>query len=239
MPSGNSRRSDRRIPKDMSFVRNSPVRVHLVSIDIPLTSVPENAPRDLEFFLNPESLTLRTAADWSRIAIPGLSHEVLQFSHTKSYEVNFDLQWANNIAAERNFSGLGNNSREAQRDPLNRQFSRTLASLDNSAAYKDYLLSLTSPIDRGLAPSRVRLIWPEFLNIVGAVTDVSFTFSRFAQSGAPLDFTARLSLVEARLDFRNRAGTSFISNTEHSDALQEEVGANSNVGVRPETTERS
>lgn len=188
--------------RSFGLVGTRPNRAILVNRDLPLESVPGAIPRALEFMLNPDQLKYHMAAEWARIAVPGLSHEVLQYSHSASTEVSFDIEWSSQEAARRF------RSQEQGRPQLPTEEARAIRahSRNEYFRYHEFLGLLTVPIDRGFAPSRVALIWPNFMRMTAAVVDVDFTFQQWSVSGEPMRFVVALELVEARTSFRRRLG---------------------------------
>jgi hypothetical protein len=156
-------------------------------------------PRTMEFFFNPDSIDFTTEAEWARTDVPGLSHQVLQYSHTLSNEISFDLEW-NAIEARRR-----------QRKPSQLRNQAVNYGLRNEAInygllYKDWLYALTLPLGPGLAPSRVTLVWPDVMQVRGVVESVSFNFTKFGQTGGVIAFSAAIDMVELRTVFLARRG---------------------------------
>ena len=175
--------------RSFGAVIKRPVRAILINEDAdPNVEWP---PRSTEVFLNPDSLTLDGASEWARIAVPGLSHEVLQWSHTKSRELSFTLQWSAIEALRRAGRAAMTNDMVAS-DPL----------------LRGYLFSLKAmllPVDRGRAPSRVTIMWPKVVLMTGAITSCNVTVTRFGRDGGILAFDADVSMVELRTTFLSRS----------------------------------
>jgi hypothetical protein len=122
---------------------------------------------------------------------------VLQWSHNPSRTVSFQLQW----------SALEALRRQRQTTV---ETDRYLVEQGRQAfLYRDFLHALVLPIERGRAPSRVTLIWPQFMMLTGVVTKIGFNFNRFGQNGAPISFDASLELLELRTTFMQRTGNRF------------------------------
>lgn len=159
-------------------------------------------PRSMEFFMNPDKINFDLQAEWARIAVPGLSHEVLQYSHTKSNELSFELEW-DSIEAQRRMKGeqLVREIEGAQDD-----WSRKIreSSIHRGMYYKEFLYSLLQPVTRGRAPSRVTLIWPGVLHTRGVITNIKFVFTKFGQSGGVMSFRASVEMLELRRVFISR-----------------------------------
>jgi hypothetical protein len=195
--------SDARHALKFRGVPRTPTRAHLVNEDMDperQDSV-EELPRSLAFFINPDSLQFGASSSWARLAVPGLSHEVLQWSHSQSSELSFQLWW----------SLLELDRRNQHRSPQSQlvegdQGVRATDPLAYGQVYRDFLLALTIPLERGRAPSRVSVVWPGTLMMVGAVTSVKFGFTKFARNGTLMSFSADVQMVESRLSFRQRRG---------------------------------
>lgn len=187
--------------QSLDHLKIPPVRAFMVCEDV--EDDPSSLPRTMECFLNPDSLKFKTGAEWAHIAVPGYSQEVLQYSHTRSNAISFNIQWDYRLAKDRMravyddlYSDLGN---------LNQTPVRA-KSLALGMLYKEFLYSLTLPVKEGRAPSRVTLIWPGFLQFRGVVTDVDFGFNRFGHSGGVLSFEAGIEMTELRVVFMSRKG---------------------------------
>lgn len=177
-------------------------------LDVEDPNDPLALPASIEVFLNPTSLRLRSAADWASINIPGLSHQVLQWSHSSAYRISFTLLWSY-LEATRRVNSETVRAKEDEADPIPK-----IAIAKLTTAYRRFLLALTSPLEPGAAPSRATLIWPGFLEITGVATSVNFQFTQFAEEGYPMAFRADIDMTELRTFFRNRAGTDFVGNTD-------------------------
>lgn len=165
-----------------------PVRVKLSAID---REDRDDLPRSIEVLCNPTQLTYSTKAEWAAIDVPGLSHNVLQYSHTASSDFSLELWWS---AIE-----VGNRLRQARRAIVG----DVLPPDDIMFKHRDFLQAFMYPIDRGQAPSRMQINWPGTLNIVAIVKEVKFTFSEFAHNGSPTLWTAMLDCTEIRRSFKS------------------------------------
>lgn len=161
-------------------------------------------PSSMEFFMNPDRIDFDMEAEWARIAVPGLSHEVLQYSHTRSNEISFELQW-DKIEAGRRMKGEHLvRAVEGAPDAWTRKIRKS--SIDYGMYYKEFLYSLLQPVERGRSPSRVTLIWPGVLHTRGVITSINFTFTKFGQPGGVMSFGARINMIELRRVFVSRQG---------------------------------
>lgn len=184
----------------------------MVAIDAP-EDRSSDLPRSMELFFNPEQVTVAAGAEWARIAVPGLSHEVLQYSHSASDEMTFTLQWSalEAIRRLRQAQAPGEQMRRAtvRRLPVNnidpflkiRELTESMPYI-----YRDFLKAFTVPVEAGKAPSRCLFIWPNMFSMIAVITDVDFTFTKFSTQGLPMAWSANLTFVELRRVFRQRSG---------------------------------
>lgn len=136
---------------------------------------------------NPEEFDLSIKAAYKKQVIPGMSHEVRQFSHTESLGMKFELR----------FQVRGAGSRDSFTPPF---------SIADRRRAESFLLSLPVPmagavIGRtvgGNAPPRVLVEWPNFLTLEASVEDVGFKYTRFNSHGDPLDLAVSVSVAEMR-----------------------------------------
>lgn len=202
-------------------IARTPTRACLIAEDAPNPTTKDDLPRGMEVFINPAQVKVNGVANWPRIAVPGLSHEVMQYSHTNSRELSFQLQWS---ALE----SLRRNGMHALRDSPGRP-----GSVRVITQYRHFLYSFLQPLERGLAPSRARLVWPDFLHIVGVITKVNFTFTKFASSGAPMAFSADIDMVEHRVTFLQRNERTDFFKTAEADARKSQEPAEQ-TNARPD-----
>lgn len=130
----------------------------------------------VEAQFNPTELEEALEINWARLAVPGLSHQPLQFVHTGNtkftLELNFEVQ-----------------------DPT--------ATLDRIHFSRRFFQSLCYP-RRGAedviggGPPRALFVWPNVISLTCVVTALSFKYGRFNLEGTPIQFTAKLTLEEIR-----------------------------------------
>ena len=173
-------------------VLREPTRACIIAEDAPRPKTKDDLPRTMEVFINPNRVKVKGRANWPRIAVPGLSHEVMQYSHTNSRELNFTLQWS---AIE----SLRRNKRSRLSDDPDRPGTINIVN-----QYRHFLYSFLQPMQPGFPPSRVRIVWPDFLHLVGVITDLDFTVTKFASSGSPMAFDCDVDFVELRTTFLQR-----------------------------------
>lgn len=136
----------------------------------------------MECLFNPAQLVERVDVRWAHLAVPGLSHEVLQFQNTGNRqlpEVDFYLDAF--FAAEQ----------PGHVDILN---------------FRAFLRALTVP-PRGTegvpatSPPRVLFIWPDVLTMECVVASVAFQYRQLAVNGGVLVYAATVTFEEV-LDAR-------------------------------------
>lgn len=124
----------------------------------------------IEFPLHPESLEHTSEASWVRHGVPGLSHQVHQFSNTNSGKLAFTVFV----------------------DTLDGK--TTVDDLDRIYCFLD---SMQFPAE-GKGASKYLLSWPGTAELVIVGISVVFTTTRWGQDGTRLAFSARISIEEAR-----------------------------------------
>jgi len=137
---------------------------------------------ELVCLANPTELTETIAVNWNRVAVPGLSHQVLQFGSTNNRQLTgVELYFDRFLLAE-----------EPQAPDL--------------LTFRNFLLALTVPLAAAggappAAPPRMLFVWPQLLTMECVVASVELRYQRFALDGSVLAYTAALELEEI-LDVR-------------------------------------
>jgi len=136
----------------------------------------------LECLFNPTQLTEKVQVNWSRLAVPGLSHQVLQFQSTSN----------------RQLAGV--------EFYLDRFFAIEQPGEPDVLDFRAFIRSLTVPpagtegvVDT--APPRTLFIWPEVVTIETVVTDVEFQYRQLGVDGRVLVYAATVTFEEI-LDVR-------------------------------------
>lgn len=136
----------------------------------------------MECLFNPTQLTEKVQVNWSRLAVPGLSHQVLQFQST----------------ANRSLAGV--------EFYLDRFFATEQPGEPDIMEFRSFIRALTVPpsgtegvVDT--APPRTLFIWPEVITIETVVTDVEFQYRQVAVDGRVLVYAATVTFEEI-LDVR-------------------------------------
>lgn len=159
------------MPIELAMVR--PPRCVLVNV---------TSGESMECLFNPTQLTEKVQVNWSRLAVPGLSHQVLQFQST-----------ANPSLAGVEFY-------------LDRFFATEQPGEPDIMEFRSFIRALTVPPSgtEGVvetAPPRALFIWPEVLTVETVVTDVEFQYRQVATDGRVLVYAATVTFEEI-LDVR-------------------------------------
>jgi len=139
--------------------------------------------RAVEVQLNPNEFMIRAGAEYARLDVPGLSHQVVQWSHTKSKEFEFTLEWDYDVE-----------SAWCQR--------KGLSQVD--ARFYIWLMSFVEPLEAGCGPAPMQVYWPGFLWIGGVVADVEVRVQRWGSDGVPRTYSSKVSFLEVRREFMHR-----------------------------------
>ena len=136
----------------------------------------------MECLFNPTQLTEKVQVTRSRLAVPGLSHQVLQFQST----------------ANRSLAGV--------EFYLDRFFATEQPGEPDIMEFRSFIRALTVPpsgtegvVDT--APPRTLFIWPEVITVETVVTDVEFQYRQVAVDGRVLVYAATVTFEEI-LDVR-------------------------------------
>ena len=159
------------MPIELAMVR--PPRCVLVNV---------TSGESMECLFNPTQLTEKVQVNWSRLAVPGLSHQVLQFQST----------------ANRSLAGV--------EFYLDRFFATEQPGEPDIMEFRSFIRALTVPpsgtegvVDT--APPRTLFIWPEVITVETVVTDVEFQYRQVAVDGRVLVYAATVTFEEI-LDVR-------------------------------------
>ena len=159
------------MPIELAMVR--PPRCVLVNV---------TSGESMECLFNPTQLTEKVQVNWSRLAVLGLSHQVLQFQST----------------ANRSLAGV--------EFYLDRFFATEQPGEPDIMEFRSFIRALTVPpsgtegvVDT--APPRTLFIWPEVITVETVVTDVEFQYRQVAIDGRVLVYAATVTFEEI-LDVR-------------------------------------
>ena len=131
----------------------------------------------MECLFNPTQLTEKVQVNWNRLAVPGLSHQVLQFQST----------------GNRQISGV--------EFYLDRFFAAEQPGDVDILDFRGFLRALTVPPEQtegvvDTAPPRTLFIWPQVITIETVVTGVEFQYRQVAVDGAVLVYAATVTFEE-------------------------------------------
>ena len=131
----------------------------------------------LECLFNPTQISEKVQVNWTRLAVPGLSHQVLQYQSTSN----------------RQLAGV-----EFYLDKL---FAAAQPGDPDILDFRDFLHALTVPPRAtetvlATAPPRLLFLWPRVLTIETVVTDLEFQYRQFGTDGAALVYTATVTFEE-------------------------------------------
>lgn len=143
--------------------------------------------------LNPTTLSESINADWSRLGVIGLDHEVPHFAKTRSIEIPLTFYFSQYYAATEP-RGQGELNKDAQITPTFPLSRIARTSMD----FANFMRSLCFPTRGGLRPPPVKVIWPHVMDIIGVVTSLSFDYRRFDRDLAPLIYQADVTILETR-----------------------------------------
>ena len=136
----------------------------------------------MECLFNPVQLSEAVQVNYSRLAVPGLSHQVLQYQST------------------------GNRKIPGVEFYLDRFFAVEQPGEPDILAFRAFLRALTVPPGgtkdvETTAPPRVLIIWPQVLTIETVLTDLELCYCKLSADGSVLVYTATCSFEEV-LDVR-------------------------------------
>lgn len=124
---------------------------------------------------NPAKVDETLVVDWVRLTVPGLSHQRHQYNYTKNHAISleliFDAQQAGNTV----------DMREARKFLLSVCYSKRGA----------------QTVRDGEA-TRVLFVWPELFSLTCVLTNLKISHTAFNLLGAPIYFTASISIEEVR-----------------------------------------
>jgi hypothetical protein len=129
----------------------------------------------IEVQANPEQLAESVSANYGDETVPGLSHQVSQFSHTSNFSVSIELHY----------------------------MARSMVSEEQLQHHRRFLFSLAYPT--GVAdevgsggPPRALFVWPGMLALTCSIRSVNITHNRFNRLARSVEFRAQVQLSEIR-----------------------------------------
>jgi hypothetical protein len=134
----------------------------------------------MEFLLNPTDLREQVQVNYGRQQVPGLSHQVLQFSSTGNTTLPVEFYLDKFFAR----------AASAEEDP-------------DILSFKRFLQALTVPVGGAEdiahgGPPRALFVWPGLLALTCVVTSLEFRYEQFDVSGKVLVYRAQVTFEEIR-----------------------------------------
>ncbi len=151
--------------------------------------------------LNPNKLKETISADWSKLPVVGLDHEVVQYSRTKS--INIPMSFYFSIFEQARQGNINNDDPERALKNAVASGNIPISKLTSqSIDFVNFLRSLMFPTRTDLRPPIVKVIWPNVLSFLAVVENVSFDYMKFDRSLAPITYQADVNFLEVRLTRR-------------------------------------
>ncbi len=131
----------------------------------------------IECLFNPKELTEKLDVNWTRLTVPGLSHQVLQFQNT------------------------GNRQLSGVEFYVDRFFATEAGADADILDFRAFLRALTVPPEGtegvpATAPPRVLFIWLGVVTIECVISSVEFQYKQLAVDGTVLVYTATVTFEE-------------------------------------------
>lgn len=124
--------------------------------------------------VNPETFSERVGVTYAKDNVLGLSHQVIQYTHTESRTIPLEIYISLHILIQKN---LGHK-------------------VEDLLAWRDSFRALTVPVALGLAPPTVKVIWPNAkLKFEGVVESMDTTYESFTDEGHPMSYTLSLDFL--------------------------------------------
>ncbi|MCP4678746.1 MAG: peptidoglycan-binding protein [Deltaproteobacteria bacterium] len=131
----------------------------------------------IDCLFNPAQLVEKVQVNWTRLNVPGLSHQVLQYQSTTN----------------RKLDGV--------EFYLDRFFASAQPGSPDILTFRSFLRGLTVPPSEALAPPRTLVIWPKVLTVETVLTKLEFEYRQFATDASVLVYVAKCAF-ESILDLR-------------------------------------
>lgn len=180
------------ITPNFGIINRKPDRVVLIA-----NPGEENA-ESFTVLLNPTTLKETITVEWSKLPVIGLDHEVPHYSRTRSIQIPMSFYFSAYEQARRSFTpNLANNGSDNMGSVL-----PASAIARQSIDFVNFLRSLCFPTREGLRPPTVKVTWPNVLEFLAVVESVTFTYTKFDRSLAPIAYQADVNFLEVRLTRR-------------------------------------
>lgn len=158
----------------------------------------ENA-ESFTVLLNPKTLKETINVEWSKLPVIGLDHEVPHYSRTKSIVIPMSFYFS---AFEQGRQGL-NTISVAQFTDLVMSSNTPKSKINQqSIDFVNFLRSLCFPTRDGLRPPTVKVVWKNVLSFLAVVENVTFEYTKFDRTLAPIAYQADVNFLEVRLTRR-------------------------------------
>lgn len=126
---------------------------------------------------NPTEFEETVGAQFARLNVQGLSHQVTQFSYTENVKITFTLF----------FISVDGGPFTQKAIERSRRFLMSLC----------YPRKTAGTVRSGGAP-RALFVWPNLVSLTCFVTNVKFSYRRFNFRGKLVDYSAQIALEEVR-----------------------------------------
>lgn len=139
------------------------------------TKPPIGESETMPAMINPDTLQERVRASYPKGNVLGLSHQSIQYTFTESRTMPIELHISAGVLVQKGWTHL----------------------VPDLMRWKKFFQSLLVPTALGLAPPRVRVIWPQAkLAFTGVVESLDVTYEVFAPSGQPLAYVLAIEFLE-------------------------------------------
>ena len=164
------RKPARGIPVQQKSIADvqAPQKVQLVNIEVDKT---------LDAQFNPTEFEEQLGVNYSKMTVPGLSHQVIQYTNTENVSYSLELFF------DATDLGIQGSARILE----SRRFLYAAC----------HPLATPGRIVGGGAP-RILFIWPDMISLMCVMTKLSFKYTRFNKYLGPTAYTANVTLEEIR-----------------------------------------
>ena len=126
---------------------------------------------------NPTELEESLGVNYSRMTVPGLSHQILQYVNTENVAFNFSLFW--------DATDLG------------------IQGVEFILAARKFLYAACHPKATpgniiGAGAPQILFLWPNMVSLMCVMTKLQFRYTRFNKFAEPTAYTASVTLEEVR-----------------------------------------
>lgn len=136
---------------------------------------------------NPNQWEEQVNVNWNRQAVPGLSHQPLQYGYTENFQFDLDLFLR------------GETPGEVNQEPTKDKEVKGLAGILD---FRKFLMSLVYPrlstTVGGSGPPRVLVVWPNVLTMTCVARSYRVQHTRFNTLGTTVEYGATMGFEEHR-----------------------------------------